>query len=106
ICPLIVKRITDEKSTKSKELLRMIGMSDFVFWSSHFINYLPIFLFHAACLTYILFYHDNPIIVYASPTVFFFVFILSGIQTILSSMLITTVLHRYAPSVGLFLLPC
>src|SRR5699024_5922400 len=36
--PIIVKRITDEKSAKVKEMLRMIGMSDFVFWSSHFIN--------------------------------------------------------------------
>lgn len=94
ICPLIVKRITDEKSTKSKELLRMVGMSDFVFWSAHFVNYLILFVLHSAALTLILFCMPNPIFAFSSGGLFFIVFVLYGIQIILFSMLITTVFNR------------
>ncbi|XP_054159969.1 ABC transporter ced-7-like [Oppia nitens] len=47
LCPLIVKRITDEKAAKAKEMLRMIGMSDWVFWSSHFVSFFIVMVFHS-----------------------------------------------------------
>lgn len=93
ICPLIVKRITDEKNTKARELLRLIGLSDMVYWLSHFISYLIIFCIHAIGFYFILF-HYNPIFKHTSATVFLFGFILFGFQTILFSMLITTVFNR------------
>lgn len=94
ICPLIVKRITDEKSTKAKELLRMIGMSDLVFWSSHFINHFLVVCLHCFFFTIIFFEYNNPLFVHSSSLLLFFTLILFGIQAILFSMLITTVFNR------------
>ncbi|OTF75870.1 ABC transporter sub-family A-like protein [Euroglyphus maynei] len=92
--PLIVKRITDEKSSKSKELLRMIGMSDTVFWSAHFINYLIVILIHALGFIIAFVCFQNPMIVHSSLLLFFLMFIMFGMQLIMFAMLITTVFNR------------
>lgn len=95
LVPLIVKRITDEKSTKAKELLRLIGMSDFVFWFSHFLNYLIIVILHTIIVTAVLFTLHVSIFSYTSPFLFALGFFMFGVQMIFFSMLITTIFNRY-----------
>lgn len=91
--PTIVNRITHEKNTKARELLRLAGLSDFVYWLSHFIYSLVIVCFHAVGFCYF-FFKYNPSYQNTSITLFAFVFLLFGCQTILFSMLITTVFNR------------
>ena len=95
LVPLIVKRITDEKSTKAKELLRLIGMSDFVFWFSHFINYFFIILVHTIVVTAVVFGLKVSFFPLSSWFLFALGFLMYGVQLILFSMLITTVFNRY-----------
>lgn len=94
LCPLIVKRVTDEKSTKSKEMLRMIGMWDFVFWFSHFLNYFIGILIHSIVITMLLCCFSNSFVKFSSPVLIFVMLVQFGIQMILFSMLITTIMNR------------
>lgn len=52
--PTLVKRITDEKSSQSRELLRMMGLSDWVYWLAHFVSsglfFIPISIIMLAIL--------------------------------------------------------
>ena len=97
LVPLIVKRITDEKSTKAKELLRLIGMADFVFWLAHFLNYFIIVLFHSIIVTILFFVLKVSVFTLSSPFIFWIGFLLFGAQMILFSMLITTIFNRFVP---------
>ena len=96
MCPLIVKRITDEKVAKAKEMMRMIGMSDWVFWLSHFISYFTILLFH--CIVFTVLYCSglggDPIIFYSNTFLFFLLLVIYSAQTILFCMTLTTVFNR------------
>ena len=96
LCPLIVKRITDEKANKAKELLKMIGMSDWVFWSSHFLSYLIIMVFHAFMFTliYCIGWNGYPIVKYSSESLLFTIIVIYSIQSILFCMALTTVFNR------------
>lgn len=95
VIPIIVKRITDEKASKAKELLSMMGMSNFGYYSSHFINFFIILMFHGLVFTYILFYSSYSAFKYTSPLVFILGFALFSAQVILFSILVTTVFNRY-----------
>lgn len=101
VCPLIVKRITDEKSTKAKELLKMIGMSDYVFWITHFLNYLIIILVHSIAFAFI-FTGNGTIFPRSSTFLSFFIFLLFGMQLILFFMLLSTFFNRYLNYLFLF----
>ena len=96
MCPLIVKRICDEKVAKAKEMLKMMGMSDWVFWGSHFINYFTIMFIQSIFTIIFLCYGFGglPYIVYSNPFIFFISLVLFNVSTILSSMLLTTVFNR------------
>ena len=96
ISPLIVKRITDEKAAKAKEMLRMMGMSDWVFWGSHFINFFTIMIPQSLIVTLLMFYGFGglPWFLWSSGWLFFLGMLLYNITTILSSMLLTTVFNR------------
>lgn len=96
VCPLIVKRITDEKSTKAKELLKMIGMSDCVFWIAHFLNYFIIILIHSIAFAYIFNVGQSSIFPHSSAILSFIIFLLFGMQLILFFMLISTFFNRYS----------
>lgn len=94
--PIIVKRITDEKVAKGKEMLRMMGMSDWVFWFSHFLNYFIIIIIHGVIFT-ILFYakfKGGALISFTNYFLFFFTFALWGVSIILFCMVISTVFNR------------
>ncbi len=94
VVPLIVKRITDEKDGKVKEMLRMIGMSDLVFWSAHFVSFFVILVVQAAIFVYLFFLMEEPIVQQSSITFFFAFFLCYGAQLILFAMLITTIFNR------------
>ncbi|XP_015786740.1 ATP-binding cassette sub-family A member 1 [Tetranychus urticae] len=51
VSTIIARRIIQEKATNSKELLRIMGLSDVIYWISHFINYLSLSIFHASAIT-------------------------------------------------------
>ena len=95
VCPFIVKRITDEKAAKAKEMLKMMGMSDWVFWSSHFINYFTVMMFHSIIFIICFFvgFGQNPIIKHSDPSLVFVILIIFNCQAILFSMLISTVIN-------------
>ena len=96
MCPLIVKRICDEKVAKAKEMLKMMGMSDWVFWGSHFINYFTI-MFIQSIFTMLLYCYGFgriPYVMYSNAFIFFISLVLFNVSTILSSMLLTTVFNR------------
>ncbi|CAG2117255.1 unnamed protein product, partial [Medioppia subpectinata] len=96
MCPLIVKRITDEKVAKAKEMMRMIGMSDWVFWMSHFISYFIIMVFQSIVFTafFCMGFGGDPIINFTSATIFFAILLIYCIQSILFCMTITTIFNR------------
>jgi len=89
-----VKRITDEKSTKARELLRLIGMSDLMYWFSHFLNNFIVILAQMLVITICLYVFSSPVIALASSPLVFFALVLFGIQTLLFCMTITTVFNR------------
>ena len=95
VCPFIVKRISDEKVAKAKEMLKMMGMSDWVFWSSHFINYFTVTMFHSIIFTicFCVGFGNDPIIKYSDPSLVFVILIIFNCQTILFCMLISTVIN-------------
>ena len=96
ICPLIVKRITDEKVAKAKEMLKMMGLSDWVFWGSHFLNFFSVMLVQSALITTFLFvgFGGLPFFLWSNGFIFFISMVMFNISTILSCMLLTTVFNR------------
>ena len=96
ICPLIVKRITDEKVAKAKEMLRMMGMSDWVFWGSHFINFFVVMFVQSLVITFLMIYGFFGVtaIRCSNFLIFFISSVLFNANSILSSMLLTTVFNR------------
>ncbi|KAI2807884.1 hypothetical protein RDWZM_005336 [Blomia tropicalis] len=94
VCAMIVKRITDEKESQVKEMLRMIGMSDIVFWTSHYLNYLLFIILQAFVLIFIFYNLEVPIITNSSEIIIFGFLLIYGTQLILFSMTITTIFNR------------
>ncbi|XP_015785350.1 ATP-binding cassette sub-family A member 1 [Tetranychus urticae] len=96
---IITRRLIREKVTNSKELLRIMGLNDFVYWISHFINYLSLSIFHSTLITivYSIFDQRNP---YGNwnASLFWFNYLIASISNILFTFTFTTVLNR--PIVG------
>ncbi|KAI1307953.1 Phospholipid-transporting ATPase ABCA3 [Halotydeus destructor] len=51
--PILVKRIAEEKVNKSREMFRIMGLSDFVYWGTTFFSFYIIYLFQAVVLTFL-----------------------------------------------------
>ena len=96
LCPLIVKRIADEKVAKAKEMLKMMGMSDWVFWSSHFLNYLTVMTFHSIIfvICFCIGFGGESIINHSDPSLVFVILMIFNCQAILFCMLIATIINR------------
>ena len=96
LCPLIVKRIADEKVAKAKEMLKMMGMSDWVFWSSHFLNYLTVMTFHSIIfvICFCVGFGGDSIINHSDPSLVFVILMIFNCQAILFCMLIATIINR------------
>ncbi|XP_053207089.1 LOW QUALITY PROTEIN: phospholipid-transporting ATPase ABCA3-like [Panonychus citri] len=99
---LIVRRVVREKSTNSKELLRIMGLTDLIYWLSHFINYFTLSIFHGTIITII-----YSIIVKKSPyhgwnpSLFWFNYVMNSVTSILFSFAFTTILTR--PVIGVLI---
>lgn len=95
-CPLIVKRIADEKYVKAKEMMRMIGMSDWVFWLSQFVSFFSIMLVHNIIFLLIFYigFGGEPIYHYMSVTLFIAILLVYNVQNLLYNMLISTVFNQ------------
>ncbi|RWS09653.1 ATP-binding cassette sub-family A member 1-like protein, partial [Dinothrombium tinctorium] len=90
--PIIVKRLADEKISRCREMFRLMGLSDWVYWGSTFVNYFVIYIFQAMVLTIIYmtkFNGINALINYASWFVIFISFIIYGIQFIMQAMMLS-----------------
>src|SRR5882757_8400191 len=90
MCPLIVKRICDEKVAKAKEMLKMMGLSDWVFWGSHFINFFVVMLVQSLLIVifFCVGFGGIPFIVYSNALLFLIALVLYNASTILSCMLL------------------
>ncbi|KAI1307956.1 Phospholipid-transporting ATPase ABCA3 [Halotydeus destructor] len=51
--PILVKRIAEEKVNKSREMFKMIGLADSVYWCTTFLSFFVLYLFQAAILTFL-----------------------------------------------------
>ena len=92
---VIVKQITDEKSSRAKELLRLFGMSDGVFYAGHFLNYFIVILIQCIAITYIIFCcFTTPIAASSSMAMFCIGLILWAIQLIMFTMACSTLFNR------------
>ncbi|CAG2104733.1 unnamed protein product [Medioppia subpectinata] len=100
--PLIVRRVMTEKANKVKELMKMMGMSDWVFWASHFINYLLVMSVQALIFSFLWCYGTTtigygsgaPILKRQNVILFFLIVWIFCIQTILYCMAFTTVFNN------------
>ncbi|XP_053206851.1 phospholipid-transporting ATPase ABCA1-like [Panonychus citri] len=96
---LIVRRVVREKNTNSKELLRIMGLTDLIYWFSHFINYFTLSIFHGTIITilYSIFSNKNPYHGW-NPSLFWFNYVTNSVTSILFSFTLTTFLTR--PIIG------
>ena len=90
--PILVKRIADEESNRSRELFRMTGVPDWVYWLSHFINnflYLSLFFIILVACIFIKFNGSFAVLNHSNPLLVFIIFIVFLIHSILFGFLIT-----------------
>ncbi|CAG2106636.1 unnamed protein product [Medioppia subpectinata] len=100
--PLIVRRVMTEKANKVKELMKMMGMGDWVFWASHFFNYLLVMSVHALIFSFLWCYGTTtigfgsgvPLLNRQNVVLFFLILWIFCIQTILYCMAFTTVFNN------------
>ncbi|RWS30311.1 ATP-binding cassette sub-family A member 1-like protein [Leptotrombidium deliense] len=95
--PIIVKRLADEKVSRCREMYRLMGLNDWIFWGSTFTNYFIIYLFQAILLTFLYmtkFNGTNALINYGNPFLIFISFVLYGIAFIMQSMLLSIPFNR------------
>ncbi|KAI1307985.1 Phospholipid-transporting ATPase ABCA3 [Halotydeus destructor] len=78
--PIIVKRIAEEKVNKSREMFRIMGMSDSVYWVTTFLSFFLIYIVQAAILTFLLTHKWKGISIVngVDTTVMFAIFLLYG----------------------------
>ncbi|KAJ6217457.1 hypothetical protein RDWZM_008614 [Blomia tropicalis] len=99
--PLVVQRITEEKSGKAKELLRMMGLSDIVFWLSHFLDHFTIYVVHSFIFAILLFTSIFNVFILSSPILFILMYIIFSAQLTLFIFLLTTLFNKPALAVNI-----
>ncbi|KAI1307918.1 Phospholipid-transporting ATPase ABCA3 [Halotydeus destructor] len=90
--PILVKRIAEEKVNKSREMFRMMGLSDFVYWSSTFAGFFILYFIQGSILTFLYTFKwqgVRALITGASPSIVFVVFMLYGIGFITFGMFLS-----------------
>ncbi|RWS10623.1 ATP-binding cassette sub-family A member 1-like protein [Dinothrombium tinctorium] len=95
--PIIVKRLADEKVSRCREMYRLMGLSDWVFWGSTLVNYFIIYALQAAILTFLFtakLNGVNAVINYGNPIIIYLAFLIYGISFIMQSMLISVPFNR------------
>ena len=99
--PVIVKRVTEEKLNKSRELFRMMGMSDWVYWLTTVISYLVIVLIQMVIITamFSIKFPQSDTVSFSAmplfnPILAFVIFALYGLSFILFALLVAIPFSR------------
>lgn len=90
--PILVKRIADEESNRSREMFRMTNVPDWIYWLSHYINnflYLSIFFVILTFCTFVKFNGSFAVLNHSNPILIFIIFIIFLTQAILFGFLLT-----------------
>lgn len=104
VCPLIVMKIAEEKSSKTKELLKMVGLGDFVFWFAHFVDHFVVFFCHGIIFTVI--FWAAKVFTYSSFLLFFIQFTLFSMQLTLFTFFMVTLFSKPQLAINLAYLAC
>ena len=86
MCVLLTQRLVNEKSKRIREMLRIMTVSDLVFWFSHFFNCFALILIDSILFTLLSIIFGTSFFSRVNPIIFFTVFNLFGIQLILFFM--------------------
>ncbi|KAH9392503.1 hypothetical protein TYRP_005582 [Tyrophagus putrescentiae] len=97
--PLVVMKIAEERSNKTKELLKMVGLGDFVFWLAHFLDHFVVFFCHGLIFTIILW--AAKVFTFASPVLFIIQFTLFSVQLVLFIFLMVTIFSKPQVAINL-----
>lgn len=92
VCPLVVMKIAEERSSKTKELLKMIGLGDFVFWFAHFVDHFVVFFCHGIIFTIVLW--ATKVFTYSLFLLFFIQFTLFAVQLTLFTFFMVTLFSK------------
>jgi len=95
--PIIVKRVTEEKMNKSREMFRMMGMSDWVYWLTTILMYLIIL--EVQCLIIAIMFSIKfsgwfAVINAINPVLTFFILTIYGINFVLFALLVAIPFSR------------
>lgn len=95
---LIVKRITAEKSNQIREMYRITGLMDWIYWFVHLVNHYSIFLIQAIIVTALFtmkFINGYACVFnYSSPSLVFFIIALWGLNFMLTAMALSIPFNR------------
>ncbi|KAH9371290.1 hypothetical protein HPB48_022526 [Haemaphysalis longicornis] len=90
---VFVARLAEEKSTGMKELMRLSGLNDWLYWGSH---YLTAFVIHVAISTIMMLFvsvkrneEGRPFILYSDPTLVFWILMCFCSSSIMHAMLLS-----------------
>ncbi|XP_013772633.2 ATP-binding cassette sub-family A member 3-like [Limulus polyphemus] len=102
LCPVIVRRIVDEKSRGAKEMMRMMGLNDWCYWSATFFNNFLVMLFISAIFTILFktnFRKDIALLYHTDGFLLFIILLLYSAATILFCITISTFFNKPVASV-------
>ncbi|KAI1295429.1 Phospholipid-transporting ATPase ABCA3 [Halotydeus destructor] len=104
----VVKDLCKEKTNKSKELFAMMGLSDWVYWSSTFAAYFLLFSVQVFLILLIIYtnlgYDGATVITYSNASVIYLAFSLFGANLIVFAMFLSIFISspKYAGTVSMF----
>ncbi|XP_023244224.1 ATP-binding cassette sub-family A member 3-like, partial [Centruroides sculpturatus] len=98
IFPIIVKRIVEEKCSRTKEIMKMMGISELTYWTGTFISNFLELLLHDLFIVFMFsieFVKGHSVVLRGvSPSLFFVLMLLYSISSLLFCFLITTVFNK------------
>lgn len=95
--PIIVNRVTKEKLNKSREMFRLMGMSDWVYWLTTILMYFIILFIQiiVICLLFMVKFNGSVAVLNAiNPIVAFLIFTVFGLNLILFALLVSIPFSR------------
>ncbi|XP_076318610.1 phospholipid-transporting ATPase ABCA3-like [Tachypleus tridentatus] len=102
LTPVIVRRIVAEKSVGAKEMMRMMGLNDWCYWSATFFNNFLVMLFISAIITILFkisFTKDIAVLYHTDGFLLFIILLLYSAATILFCVTISTFFNKPVVSV-------
>ncbi|XP_076318605.1 phospholipid-transporting ATPase ABCA3-like isoform X2 [Tachypleus tridentatus] len=102
LCPVIVRRIVDEKSRGAKEMMHMMGLNDWCYWSATFFNNFLVMLFISIIITILFkinFTKDIAVLYHTDGFLLFIILLLYSAATTLFCITISTFFNKPVVSV-------